>query len=152
MFFREEYDRHGTCLFITDHFSQYSTRGLVNSEFVGLFCVTCMYNNISVSNCLLLMVGNNSSQTHNNYQTVKSLKINIKTLSSMSYVLRFWNVKDDVCVMCVLNLKFCVMISLSYPKMSNQKVIAFCDLNQCHFYGFLWFFTCHITASDIHIS
>ena len=60
--------------------------------------------------------------------------------------------KIDVSVMCVLNLKFCVMISLSYNKMSNQKVMAFCDLNQCHFCGFVWFSTYHITRSDVHIS
>jgi len=38
--------------------------------------------------------------------------------------------------MCVLNLKFCIMISLSYNKMSNQKVIAFCDLPSATFVGF----------------
>jgi len=60
--------------------------------------------------------------------------------------------KDDVFVLCVLNLMFCVMISLSYNKMSLQKVMAFCDLNQCQLCGFVWFSTCNITGSDIHIS
>jgi cobalamin synthase len=91
-----------------------------------------------LSNCLLLMVGNNSPHTHN-YQTVESLKINIKTLGSVSYVLRFWNVEEwCLCNVCTKS-EVCVMISLSYNKMSNQKVMAFCDLNQCQLCGFLWF-------------
>lgn len=47
--------------------------------------------------------------------------------------------KDDVSILCLFNLKFCVMISLSYNKMSKKKVIAFCVLNHATFVGFCGF-------------
>ena len=59
--------------------------------------------------------------------------------------------EDNVSIMCTKSEVVCHDFPLLQQNI-KEKMLALCDLNQYHFCGFLWFSTCLIIRSDIHIS
>ena len=59
--------------------------------------------------------------------------------------------EDNVSIMCTKSEVVCHDFPVLQQNI-KEKMLAFCDLNQYHFCEFLWFSTCLIIRSDVHIS